>query len=53
MSTPRFVLAIVTIIVIALNVLHIKLDASNIVAMSVIVPFLTAAIYRAFTVFGK
>lgn len=52
MSAPRFFIAIVTILVLVVTMLNINLDTTELVGMVVVVPCLTAALYRAFTVFG-
>jgi hypothetical protein len=52
MSNTRVIVVILVIAVMAVNVLHIHFDTQEIVGLCVVVPCLTAALYRAFTVFG-
>lgn len=51
MSASRFFIAVIAIIVIACNVLHLTFSPMEVVGMVVVVPCLTAALYRMFTVF--
>jgi hypothetical protein len=51
MSATRFFVCVIAIIVIACNLFHITFDTTEIVGMVVVVPCLTAALYRMFVVF--
>jgi hypothetical protein len=52
MSATGFIIVILAITVIACNVFHVTFTTPDIIGMVVVVPCLTAALYRAFTVFG-
>jgi hypothetical protein len=52
MSASKYIVAIIAIAVIACNVFHVTFDAPTIIGLVVVVPCLTAALYRAFTVFS-
>ena len=52
MSASKYIVAIIAIAVIACNVFHVTFTTPDIIGMVIVVPCLTAALYRAFTVFG-
>jgi hypothetical protein len=52
MSNTRIIVCVIAIAVMAINTLHITIGIPEVVGLVVVVPFLTAAIYRAMTVFG-
>ena len=52
MSATQIFIAVIAIIVIACHVLQITFTSYDIVGMLVVVPCLTTALYRGFTVFG-
>jgi hypothetical protein len=52
MSATGFIVVILAIVVMACNMFHVTFTTQDIVGMCVIVPFLTATLYRALTVFG-
>jgi NADH:ubiquinone oxidoreductase subunit 2 (subunit N) len=53
MSNFKFMLAISTIALIGYSLINnVALTAADVTGMAIIVPCLTAAIYRAFKVFG-
>ena len=52
MSNTRIIIAVLAIALMACSTFHITFDTTTIVGMVVVVPCLTAALYRAFTVFG-
>jgi hypothetical protein len=49
----KFIIASIGILIAALNLTGITLTAFDVMGMFVVVPLLTAAIYRAFVVFGS
>ena len=52
MSASKLIVAVIATIVIACNLLHVTFTTPDVIGMVVVVPCLTAALYRAFTVFG-